>query len=107
MPNKTTKTNLRPQQFVDAFSRYTESEVIYYGERNLLTFTTYKKRNSAPNDGDRFTVIRPGHEYRPDLVSQEAYGSPNFWWFIMEANGIMDIFDFKGGMNIRLPGRVF
>lgn len=107
MANKITKTSLRPEQFVDGFSRYTESEIIYYGERNLLTFTTYKRRNSSAVESDRFTVVRPGHEYRPDLTSYEAYGDPNFWWFIMEANNVMDIFNFKAGLNIRLPGRVF
>lgn len=107
MANQITETNLRSSQFVDSFSRYSDSEIIYYGERNLLTFKTYKKRDSSPIENDRFTVVKPGQEYRPDLLSFEAYGTPNFWWIILEANNISDIFDFKTGTNIRLPGRVF
>ena len=48
-------------------------------------------------------VISPGYEYRPDLISQMVYGSPDFWWKIMEVNSIKDIFDFKAGVNLRIP----
>lgn len=107
MANRIEETNLLPEQFVPQTSRYTDSNVIYYGNRNVLTFTTYVKKDNSENANDRFTVISPGQEYRPDLLSFEAYGTPDFWWRIMEANGIMDIFDFKAGINIRLPGNVF
>jgi len=107
LANKITETNLRSNQFVDAFSRYNGSEVIYWGDRNLLTFKTYKKRRYEPSGNDRYTVIKPGHEYRPDLVSYEAYGTPNFWWLIMEANEISDVYNFKAGTNLRIPARAF
>lgn len=107
MANKIEYTNLLPEKFVPKTSRYTDSDVIYYGDRNALTFTTYKKKDNEEGAGDRFTVVSPGQEYRPDLLSFEAYGTPDFWWRIMEANGIMDIYEFKSGTNIRLPGNVF
>ena len=107
MANRIEHTNLLPEQFVPKTSRYIYSRVIYYGDRNYLTFTTYKKKDNTESEGDRFTVVSPGYEYRPDLLSFEAYGTPDFWWRIMEANGIMDIYEFEAGINIRLPGNVF
>lgn len=107
MANKIQFTNLQPNNFVHNLSRYNNSEVIYYGDNNLLTFTTYKKKNNTPSGDDRFTVITAGTEYRPDKVSYAAYGSVDFWWRIMEANNIKDIFEFKAGLNIRLPGNIF
>lgn len=104
MANKITKTEILPSELVDSLSRYLNSEVIYYGKNNLLTFTTYKRQDAETDQSqDRFTVITPGNEYRPDKLSSQAYGAPDLWWKIMEANGIYDIWDFKAGINIRLP----
>ena len=50
--------------------------------------------------------MKPGQEYRPDLVSNRVYGTPDFWWRIMEANNIKDVFEFKAGLNLRIPGSV-
>jgi hypothetical protein len=40
-------------------------------------------------------------------VSLETYGVVDYWWKILEANNMKDIFDFKSGVNIRLPGSIF
>ena len=52
-------------------------------------------------DSKRF--VTPSSRYRPDLVAAEAYGSTDFWWKIMEANNIKDVFNFKAGLNIIIP----
>ena len=44
---------------------------------------------------------------RPDLVSKEKYGIPDFWWKILEANKMNDVFDFKAGKTIILPESVY
>jgi len=46
-------------------------------------------------------------EYRPDLVSRDKYGIPDFWWKIMEVNNIKDIIDFKAGRTIVLPENIY
>jgi len=109
MANKITELEINPtsRELVSALSRYANATVIRYGDRNLLTFKTYKKANSPLSSGDRFTVIKSGTEYRPDLLSQQFYGTVEFWWKIMEANNIKDVFEFKSGTNIRLPADVF
>lgn len=100
-------TDISPRRFVPVTSRYASSKVVYYTERKLLTFGTYKKEKIPNTNRDRFMVVTKGVEFRPDLVSQDAYGTPDFWWKIMEANGIKDVYEFKAGLNIRLPDTIF
>jgi hypothetical protein len=107
MANYVETTKINPKRFVPMSSRYSDSTVIYYTENKLLTFNTYKKNTIALSEKDIYYVVTPGTEYRPDLVSKTAYGTVDFWWKIMEANNIKDIFDFKAGLNIRIPNAIF
>jgi hypothetical protein len=107
MANRITNAGLSSTNFVSPLSRYTDSTTIYYGDTNKLTFTTYRRKNVTLSEFDRFTVVNAGTEFRPDLVSLKAYGTVEFWYLIMEVNGIYDIVDFVAGLNIRLPNNVF
>lgn len=107
MPNYYEETNINPKQYVPATSRYANSTVVYYTENKLLTYKTYKKTNIPISQNDRYLVITAGSEYRPDLVSQKVYGTPDFWWKLLEANGLKDIYEFKTGLNIRIPFSVY
>ena len=107
MANFIEKTTISPKRFVPVTSRYADSTIIYYTENKLLTFSSYKKNETIFRKEDKYYVVTAGTEYRPDLVSNIAYGTVDFWWKIMEANNIKDIFDFKSGLNIRIPNSVF
>ena len=107
MANRLELYDTPAQNFVKATSRYESSIVYYYVELRKITFETYKLGPTVESPGDRVTVITPGAEYRPDLVSQDVYGSPDFWWRIMQENKIYDIFDFKAGITIRIPVNIF
>jgi hypothetical protein len=106
MSNYYEKTSIQPSKFVGVSSRYAESEVVYYTENKLLTFKTYKKNSYTPSANDKYTVITKGYEYRPDLLSNQAYGTPDFWWKILEVNGMKDIFEFRSGENIVIPNNI-
>lgn len=87
---------------IDSASRYQRSRVIYYGDVPKTTFEIYKRDPDIALE-KRVTLITPGWEYRPDLVSFDIFGTPDFWWRIMEANGMKDILEFKSGVTLRLP----
>ena len=106
MPNYYEETPIRPETFVPATSRYSRSKVVYYTEKKKLTFSTYRRFATKPSDQDRFITLTKGYEYRPDLVSFDAYGTTDFWWKIMEVYGIKDILDFSVGRNVRIPNNV-
>lgn len=99
-------TSIRPNQVVSAGSRYLNQNVIYYGEKNTITFDTYIRKTYVPTGKEKVMLVTKGVEYRPDLVSYDVYGFVDNWWRILEANGIKDIWDFKAGTTIMLPDRV-
>jgi hypothetical protein len=109
MANKIEILTTDPSRYVADTSRYNndKTKILRYSDHGYLTLNTYKGWNKSLSNEDRFSIVGPGHEYRPDLVSYEEYGLPDFWWKIMEVNGIKDIFDFKSGINIRLPAMVY
>jgi hypothetical protein len=107
MANKIEFTEIRTDTLVVPTSRYAKSQVIYYGDQRYMTFETYKRVPIKEKSGDTFGIIPPGMEYRPDLMSMSVYGTPDFWWRILEFNNIKDVFDFTSGKNIRLPESIF
>lgn len=110
MPNQIEVANLPTARFASALSRYRAGVVVYYniGNKQYISYTTYKKQMiQKPSNNDSYAVIPPGMEYRPDILSKSVYGTPDLWWKILEANKIKDIFEFKAGLNIRIPANVF
>ena len=104
--NHTKRLFVPAKTYVNASSRYASSKVIEYSEKKHITFEIYKRQRHVPSEDDQWLEITKAVEYRPDLVSVEIYGSPDFWWRLLEYNGMKDILEFKAGKNIRLPGDV-
>jgi hypothetical protein len=107
MANKIEFTDTKATDFVTNVSRYAKSRVLYYSENKITTFETYKRNKFSPSPRDQVAVISPGMEYRPDLMSFDKYGVSDFWWKIMEANGMKDVMEFKAGRTIVLPENVY
>ena len=41
---------------------------------------------------------------RPDIISQNIYGTTNLWWFVLWFNKICDVYnDLRDGMIIKYP----
>lgn len=100
-------TNISKSNLIDKASRFQKSRVIYYGNLPKTTFEIYKRVPVNINSTlDKVTLISPGWEYRPDLVSYDVYGVPDFWWKIMEVNKMNDILQFKSGTTITLPSNI-
>lgn len=97
------KANIPATSLVTGTSRYRASPVVYYGERNIITFETYVRKEYVQSGTENLMLITPGVEYRPDLVSYQKYGTPDYWWFVLQANGMKDIWEFKAGKTIILP----
>lgn len=107
MANYFELSKIKARKFVNISSRYVDSEIVYYTEKKLLTFPLYRKTPIRSDAKDKFTIISNGHEFRPDLTSYDFYGVPDFWWKIMEANDLKDIYHYKAGLSIKIPGAFF
>ena len=103
MANFIETTDINPRTFYTSASRYLDSVIVYYTDLKRLSIETYKRQPITLSQNDKFLVIGKGYEYRPDLISSKVYGFPDYWWRIMETNGMNDIYDFKAGVNIRVP----
>ena len=90
-------------EFAPSTSRYIDSDIILWSENKITTFKTFKRVIPEITDQDLFAVIPPGEEFRPDLTSFRAYNTVDFWWNIMLANSIADVFEYKAGLSIRIP----
>lgn len=104
--NYSIETKIDPKTYVIPSSRYAGSKVLHYGEEEIITFETYKKSFRQISDMGQYAEITPPIQFRPDLVAKEVYGSEDFWWVIMEHNGMKDVMEFKAGKIIRLPGNI-
>lgn len=65
-------------------------------------------RTIPKRPGDREITIEPKFDERPDLLSQELFGTPRLWWVFQMRN--MDIIidpigDFKAGTQIIVPSQ--
>lgn len=50
-----------------------------------------------------YHYVRPDDVMRPDLISAEYYGSPNYWDIILKFNNISNPFSINEGMILRIP----
>ena len=67
-------------------------------------------REILKQDTDQTKIIETKFDQRPDLFSQELYGTPDFWWVFARRNMelIKDpVFDFRAGLEIRVPSADF
>jgi hypothetical protein len=102
MPQQIKYSKTEGRSYVTASSRYVMSPVIYY--EGKLAYPIYKKKKVSFGPQDQHYEITKEVEYRPDIVSHRNYGTPDYWWKIMEMNGMKDILEFRAGRNIILPG---
>lgn len=57
-------------------------------------------------DNDVFITIDQSLLFRPDLISNNAYGTSELWWVIYEFNSIKDpLFDMRIGQILRIPDK--
>lgn len=66
----------------------------------------YRHRGIPKSNDDRTIKLAKKYEHRPDLLSYDLYGTPEFWWIfcVRNPNLIRDvIWDFVAGIDITVP----
>lgn len=66
-------------------------------------------RQVPKSDFDRLLIIPPEFDQRPDLLSQQEYGTPRLWWvFCLRNPDLMadPINDFVSGLEIFIPANI-
>ena len=86
-------------------SRYRGSTVTQV-DRNgeVVEYVLLRKPLNLPEtDEDRYMVIDQANQFRPDILSFQMYGSPDFGWAIMEVNEIRSFVELGLGIRLRIP----
>jgi len=86
-------------------SRYRNSTVTQV-ERDgeFEEYVVLRKISRFPLTGeDKYVTLTQQSQFRPDLISQDVYGTPDFGWAIMEANNLRSFVDLKQGLRLRIP----
>jgi len=66
-------------------------------------------RTVPKRDTDKILIIPPAFNQRPDLLSQQEYGTPRLWWVfaVRNPNLLIDpINDFLAGIEIYIPANI-
>jgi len=80
-----------------ALNRYLYTKKTKNKRYETPTFSSFKRKAT-----DMYVFSREGD--RLDLLSQEFYGDPRYWWVIAEANFIgKGTFAVKPGLQLRIP----
>lgn len=86
-------------------SRYrnaTVTEIAKNGE--VEEYVVLRKISDIPLTGeDKYVTITQQSQFRPDIISNEVYGTPDYGWAIMETNNIRSFVELKQRLRLRIP----
>lgn len=86
-------------------SRYrnsTVTEVERDGESE--EYVVLRKIVNIPlTEEDKYVTITQQSQFRPDIISNEVYDTPDYGWAIMEANNIRSFVELKQRVRLRIP----
>ena len=63
-------------------------------------------RSIPPDAGDQPYTLKMQHQYRPDRLSYDLYGTPNYWWTFCVRNPSLrhdPVWGFTAGLTIIVP----
>lgn len=86
-------------------SRYRGSTITSVDtEEGLQNYTILKLPIEVPEtDSDFYVEVDSTNEYRPDMLSFQVYGTPDYGWAIMEVNTLRSFRDLKLRRRLRIP----
>jgi hypothetical protein len=52
---------------------------------------------------DQYYFVDASKQYRPDLISNELYGSPIYYWVILSCNNLISPLQVRANLTLRIP----
>jgi hypothetical protein len=86
-------------------SRYRNSTITSVTtSEGLQNYTILKLPIQVPEtEFDFYVSIDSSNEYRPDMLSYQVYGTPDYGWALMEINTLRSFKDLKLQARLRIP----
>tara|TARA_R110000822_G_scaffold896_7_gene3893 strand:+ start:623 stop:910 length:288 start_codon:yes stop_codon:yes gene_type:complete len=86
------------------FSMLSFNSIKHKGKVSRVLTTSTQWQNIITSTRYNLTKVPNGMSGRPDLISQEAYNTPEYWWLVCAINNISDPFEqLIAGKLIKLP----
>lgn len=82
-------------------SRYQVLRVIEQGKETYLE--SYNQLLVPKSDADLYHVVQHSEVNRLDIIANNYYGNPAYYWILALANGFIDPFIVNEGTMIRIP----
>lgn len=87
------------------FSRFYRQDAFMVASRKF--WGMWEPIEIPTSASDKYLTVGDSHAGRLDLISYEAYGTPELWWVLAEANNIaFPPSDLVVGMVIRVPSAI-
>ena len=64
---------------------------------------TYNQVSVPDTEEDFYHIVKDNEEGRLDIISQNYYGTPIYWWAIAIANDFIDPYVVNAGTMVRIP----
>lgn len=87
----------------DLTSRYQVLRVISDDSTYL---ETYNQVVVPESEDDSYHIVTHREVNRLDIISNDYYGRPDFWWAIALANNFIDPFIVQEGVMLRIPSTI-
>lgn len=89
------------KEYQGVTSRYQILRTIREGSSYYLE--TYNQVKVPESENDVYHIVSATEVNRLDLIANQYYGSPNYWWAIALANNFIDPLSVQEGTMIRIP----
>lgn len=93
---------LKPKQYDNA-CRYKNLRRIQDPETKKIYHETWFQKIVDESNEDQYMIVSIAEEGRLDIIANQYYNTPRFWWVIALANNIIDPFDIPIGTTLRIP----
>lgn len=96
--------NVEVSRSNSTLSRYRNKRVLTLFDNT--TFIEFIRQSMLYTDKaatDQYYFIDAGKKLRPDLLSQELYGTPIFYWIILSNNNLVSPLQMKTNLTLRVP----
>ena len=87
---------------------YNKSSPYYQTAQTSTYLDIWNAPGIVPSVADSILYVSDAYTHRPDLLSQDLYGTPRLWWvFAMINPDILKdpIYDLQPGIEIRVPDK--
>lgn len=97
-------SNVNSDRDINSLNRYRNKiNLTSYSGYNVLEFIKKSQLYLPEAPTDQYYFVDASKQYRPDLISNEIYGSPIYYWVILSCNNLISPLQVVTNLTLRLP----